>query len=123
MSEPPRASFDVLPENAKLLTLARSARARNRASEGAAVRDETGRTYVATSVDLPSLRLTALQAAVVIAVASGASGLEAAAVVGGDEAPASLPQQDRAAVTDLTAGVPVYLAGADGVARSVIRVG
>ena len=35
------------PEDRKLLTLARSARARNGVPEGAAVRDETGRTYVA----------------------------------------------------------------------------
>jgi hypothetical protein len=122
MPEPQQDSLDVEPEDAKLLTLARSARARNHASEGAAVRDETGRTYVATSVDLPSLRLTALQAAVVVAASSGASGLEAAAVVGAAEPPAVLPEQDWAAVLDLTVGVPVYLAGADGVARSVVLV-
>jgi hypothetical protein len=56
-------------------------RARNGAAEGAAVRDEMGRTYAASTVALPSLSLTALQAAVAAAVASGAQRLEMAAVV------------------------------------------
>ena len=60
------------PEDAKIVTLARSARARTGAAEGAAVRDTDGRTYVAASVALPSLSLTALQAAVAAAVSSGA---------------------------------------------------
>ena len=66
---------DLDPEDAKLITLARSARARTGAAEGAAVRDDTGRTYLAATVELPSLRLTALQAAVAAAVSSGASGI------------------------------------------------
>src|SRR5918994_234599 len=69
------------PEDAKIVTLARSARARNGAAEGAAVRDTDGRTYVAASVALPSLRLSALQAAVAAAGSSGVEGLGAAAVV------------------------------------------
>ena len=69
------------PENAKLHTLAKAQRARNGAPEGAAVRDQTGRTYVATTVELPSLRLSALQAAIAMAVVSGARALEAAVVV------------------------------------------
>jgi hypothetical protein len=72
---------DLDPEDAKLVTLARSARARNGAAEGAAVRDDIGRTYAATTVALPSLSLTAVQAAVAAAVSSGAQRLEAAAVV------------------------------------------
>jgi hypothetical protein len=72
-------------EDAKLVTLARSARARTSAAQGAAVRDTDGRTYVAATVSLPSLQLTALQAAVAAAVSSGALGLEAAVVLG-DEA-------------------------------------
>jgi cytidine deaminase len=72
---------DLDPEDAKLITLARSALVRTRAAEGAAVRDETGRTYVACNVSLPSLSLNALQAAVAAAVSSGATSLEAAAVV------------------------------------------
>ena len=69
------------PEDDKLLTLARSARARTGASEGAAVRDDIGRTYAAASVALPSLTLTALQAAVAAAVSSGSTKFEAAVVV------------------------------------------
>jgi cytidine deaminase len=99
------------PEDAKLLTLARSARARTRAEQGAAVRDTDGRTYTAATVALPSLSLTALQAAVAAAVSSGATGLEAAAVVTGADAvdPASL-----AAVGDLTGGAPVLRADPKG---------
>lgn len=69
------------PEDEKLVTLARSARARARAAEAAAVRDDIGRTYVAATVALPALQLTALQAAVVLAASSGVSKLEAAVVV------------------------------------------
>ncbi|HKN99647.1 MAG TPA: cytidine deaminase, partial [Pseudonocardiaceae bacterium] len=59
-------------EDQKIVTLARSTRARVSAAEGAAVRDTLGRTYAACTVALPSLRLTALQAAVAAAAASGA---------------------------------------------------
>ncbi|MCZ3389693.1 MAG: cytidine deaminase [Actinomycetia bacterium] len=68
-------------EDAKLVTLAMGARGRVSAPEGAAVRDETGRTYASASVSLVSLHLSALQAAVAQAVASGARGLEAAVLV------------------------------------------
>ncbi|MFJ4684818.1 cytidine deaminase [Streptomyces sp. NPDC088789] len=102
-------------EDRKIVTLARSARARNGVPEGAAVRDETGRTYVAGTVTLESLRLSALQTAVAMAVASGARSLEAAAVVGEGAHPA---EEDLAAVRDLGgAGTPVFLAGPDGELR------
>lgn len=98
-------------EDAKLVTLARSARARTGAAEGAAVRDGDGRTYVAASLRLPSLTLSALQVAVAMAVSSGAPGLEAAAVV----SDASDVEADGlAAVRDVSAIAPVHLAGADG---------
>jgi cytidine deaminase len=86
------------PENAKILTLAKDQHARNSAAEGAAVRDETGRTYVATTVDLPSLKLTALQTAVAMAVVSGATALEAAVVVTEE---AEFRAEDLAVVADL----------------------
>ncbi|MFJ9818264.1 cytidine deaminase [Streptomyces sp. NPDC101151] len=109
------------PEDRKIVTLARSARARNGVPEGAAVRDETGRTYVAGSVQLASLKLSALQTAVAMAVASGAKSLEAAAVV--SEAEAVAPE-DRAAVADLGgAGTPVLLAGPDGAVRQTVPAG
>ncbi|MDQ0786901.1 cytidine deaminase [Streptomyces sp. B3I8] len=108
-------------EDRKIVTLARSARARNGVPEGAAVRDETGRTYVAGSVELPSLRLSALRTAVAMAVASGATSLEAAAVVSGAD---GIAAEDLAAVRDLGGpGTPVLLAGADGVVRETVAAG
>lgn len=104
-------STDLDPEDAKLVTLARAARLRNNATEGAAVRDDTGRTYVATTVALPSLSLSALKAAIVIAVASGAARLEVAAIVGVSPAAAA---DDLAALADLGADAPVILADIDG---------
>jgi hypothetical protein len=68
-------------EDEKLVTLARSARARTGGAEGAAVRDDIGRTYVAATVALPALSLTALQAAIAGAASSGVTVLEAAVVV------------------------------------------
>jgi len=104
-------------EDAKIITLARAARARTGAAEGAAVRDETGRTYSATSVDLPSLKLTALQVAVAMAVSSGAEDLEAAALVTADE---TARESDVAAVRDIGAKAPVLVAGPDGTLRTTL---
>ena len=74
-------------EDQKLVTLARATMARTRAVEGAAVRDRDGRTYAAAAVDLPSLRLTALEVCVAMAVSSGSTGLEAAVRLGDETAP------------------------------------
>ncbi|MES9541142.1 MULTISPECIES: cytidine deaminase [unclassified Actinomadura] len=104
-------------EDAKIITLARSARARTGAAEGAAVRDETGRTYSATSVDLPSLKLSALKVAVAMAVSSGAEDLEAAALVTAADAP---DPSDVSAVRDLGPKAPVLLAAPDGTLRDTI---
>ncbi|MEU6771323.1 cytidine deaminase [Streptomyces sp. NPDC046759] len=108
-------------EDRKIVTLARSVRARNGVPEGAAVRDGTGRTYAAGTVSLPSLKLSALRTAVAMAVASGATALEAAAVVSETE---SVGAEDLAAVADLGgAGTPVLLAGPDGVVRVTVCAG
>ena len=97
-------------EDAKLVTLARGARARAGAAAGAAIRDETGRTYSGATVALPSLRLSALALAVGQAVAAGARGMEAAVVVGVEP-----DAGDLDAVRDLAgAGVPVLVCGPDG---------
>ncbi|GAA4200103.1 hypothetical protein GCM10022252_52850 [Streptosporangium oxazolinicum] len=101
------------PEDKKIIVLARSARARNGAAEGAAVRDETGRTYSATNVALPSLTLSALQVAVAMAVSSGAESLEAAALVTAGDGPSDA---DTRAVRDL-GGETVLVAGPDGTPR------
>lgn len=120
MSDSAPAGPAADPEDRKIITLARSVRARNGVPEGAAVRDETGRTYAAGSVELPSLRLSALRTAVAMAVASGARSLEAAAVVTGAE---TVPEEDRAAVRDLGgAGTPVLLAAPDGTVTAVVPV-
>ncbi len=94
------------------MTLARSTRARTRAAEGACVRDTDGRTYAGATVDLPSLRLSAVAVAVAMAVTSAAKGLEAVAVLG--EA-AAAAEADLAVVRDLGgSGVPVHVAAPDG---------
>jgi hypothetical protein len=97
------------PEDAKLITLARATRARTGAAQGAAVRDLDGRTYAAATVELPSLRLTALQVAVAMALCSGATGLEAAVVLAGEDDPAG-----ARAVAELSPAAPVYRVAADG---------
>lgn len=99
------------PEDAKIITLARSARARGGTSSGAAVRDETGRTYAAVNVELASVSVSALQLAVLMAASSGAEKLEAAAVVAAE---GELADDELAAAWDLSA-VHVLLAGPDGV--------
>jgi hypothetical protein len=105
------------PEDAKLVTLARFARVRSvagegLAAEGAAVRDETGRTYVAATVVRGPLRLPALHLAVASALASGARSFEAAVIVTAEDEPAGV---------DVLAAVgspALILAGPDGALRS-----
>ena len=92
-------------EDEKLVTLARSSRARAGAAEGAAVRDEMGRTYVAATVALSSLALSALQAAVAAAVSSGAQRLEGAVLV--TDAADGVTADDRAVLDEL--GVPTVI--------------
>jgi len=100
------------PEDAKLVTLARSTRARTRAAEGAAVRDSDGRTYAAATVDLPSLQVSALGVAVAMAVSSGAQGLEAAVVLTDAEA---VDEADLAVVRDFAgSGVSLHRGDARG---------
>jgi hypothetical protein len=106
------------PEDLKIITLARAARARVTAAEGAAVRDETGRTYAAAAVALPSLRLSALHLAVAMAVSSGAASLEAAALVtdGGGPDPA-----DLAVLRDVGPDAVVFHAAPDGTLKATLR--
>ena len=104
-------------EDQKIITLARSARARVAAAEGAAVRDETGRTYAAAAVNLPSLRLSALRLAVAMAVSSGAADLEAAVLVsdGGAADPG-----DLAVVREAGPKAVVFHVGTDGTLRATL---
>jgi hypothetical protein len=95
---PTSTGGELSAEDAKLVTLARATRARVGAAEGAAVRDSDGRTYAAATVDLPSLRVSALQVCVAMAVASGSRGLEAAVVLTDAGA---FSEPDLAALADL----------------------
>ena len=72
------------PEDEKLLTLAKATAARVSATQGAAVRDETGRTYAAASVKLDSITLDALELALGMALSSGATAIEAAITFGSE---------------------------------------
>jgi hypothetical protein len=92
-------------EDTKLVVLARATRTRAGSPQAAALRDLDGRTYAAATLDLPSLQVSSVGVALGMAVSSGARGLEAVVVLGGDG-----PSD-----TDLTAlrefagdGVPVH---------------
>jgi predicted regulator of Ras-like GTPase activity (Roadblock/LC7/MglB family) len=109
---------DLEAEDQKLVTLARSSRARIQAAEGAAIRDTDGRTYAAGTVDQPSFKLTALQAAVAAALSSGAEGIEAAAVVTGE---GLLKEASRHAIRDIAKYAPIILADPSGTVIEVLE--
>ncbi len=109
---------ELSAEDAKLVTLARATRARVRAAEGAACRDSDGRTYAGATVDLPSLRLSALQVCVAMAVASGSRGLEAAVVLTEAEA---VTAEDLAVLADF-GGPGVVVHRGDPAGRSLETV-
>jgi cytidine deaminase len=98
------AMSELDAEDAKLVTLARGAMGRAEAPSGAAVRDADGRTYAGASVTLDALQLTALQAAVAAAVSSGATGIEAAVLVGGSSDDAGVT-----AVRELSAAAAIIV--------------
>jgi len=70
------------PEDAKLATLATNTLARSGAAQAAALRDTTGRTYVAINVSSPSLNLDAFEAVLTVALASGITGIESVVATG-----------------------------------------
>ena len=106
--------MELSPEDAKLVTLARASRARTAAAEGAAVRDLDGRTYAASTVELDSLRVAALDLAVAMAVSSGAKGLEGAAVVTDSDSFGTTSVRDLAGP-----GVSIFIADTSGTVGSV----
>jgi hypothetical protein len=73
--------LELSAEDQKLVTLARASRGRTGGPEAAAVRDSDGRTYAASTVVLPSLKVSALGVCVAMAVSGGSRGLEAAVVL------------------------------------------
>src|SRR3954471_22408286 len=105
MAEPTTDAAELSAEDSKLVTLARATRARTGAAEGAAVRDQDGRTYAGAIVSLPSLSVSAGGVCVAMAVASGSTGLQAVVVLGDGAVSAA----DLAIVRDFGgAGVTVH---------------
>jgi hypothetical protein len=76
------------PEDLKLLTLAKATQARSNSASAAALRDNTGRTYVAVPVKSGDFQIDSLLAVLVVAKASGITGIEAI-VFAGELPPAS----------------------------------
>lgn len=111
------------PEDAKIVTLARTARTRGypQPHEGAALRDDTGRTYAAATVghDDPSLATSALRGALSAAVSSGARRFEAFALVADEPA---LSDTDRAVLSALGHGVAILLATPDGTVVATMEI-
>ena len=70
------------PEDLKLQVLANATRTRSGAPAAAALRDTTGRTYVAIPVTSGTFVVDALQAVLVVAKASQIQGIEAVVVAG-----------------------------------------
>ena len=95
------------PEDAKLVTLATSTLARSGATQAAALRDTTGRTYVAVNVTSPSLNLDAFEAVLTVALASGITGIESVVAAG------SQPSNVKA-IKDFAATATVFFVTASG---------
>ena len=70
------------PEDAKLETLARATQRRTNAQQAAALRDSTGRTYVAINISVPDFEVDAATAVFTVAMASQISGIEAIVIIG-----------------------------------------
>jgi hypothetical protein len=70
------------PEDTKLVTLATNTLTRSQSAQAAALRDTTGRTYVAINVVSPSLNLDAFEAVLTVALASGITGIESVVATG-----------------------------------------
>lgn len=117
ISDPEARTEVLLPEDRKLVVLARATRARTGAAQGAALRDLDGRTYAGATVELPSLQVSALGVCIAMAVASGAQGAEAVVVLGEIEPAAA----DLAALRDFAgAGVPAYAGAPNGTIKTVL---
>lgn len=95
------------PEDLKLATLAKNTLARSGAAQAAALRDTTGRTYVAINVVSPSLNLDAFEAVLTVALASGITGIESVVATGA--------QPDNVkAIKDFAASATVFYISPDG---------
>lgn len=70
------------PEDVKLVILAQATLRRSGAKQAAALRDSTGRTYVAIPVSSSSLSLDAVEAVFTVAMASQITDIEAVVFTG-----------------------------------------
>jgi hypothetical protein len=95
------------PEDTKLLTLATSTLARSGADQAAALRDTTGRTYVAINVKSPALNLDAFEAVLTVALASGITGIESVVAVG-------LKAENSAAIKGFAPDATIFYIDASG---------
>ncbi len=77
-------------EDQKLATLATSTLARTGAKQAAALRDTTGRTYVAINISAPTLTLDAVQAVFAVAAVSQIAGIEGVVIAGEKDAATSV---------------------------------
>jgi hypothetical protein len=99
MSNPNSANHFDNPEDQKLATLATSTLARSGAKQAAALRDSTGRTYVAINVESPELKLDAVEAVFVVALASQISGIEGVVYAGLPDAKVAVIKEHSAQAT------------------------
>lgn len=102
----------VNPEDTKLVTLATNTLARSGAVQAAALRDTTGRTYVAINVVSPSLSLDAFEAVLTVALASGITGIESVVTTG------TLPANVKA-IKDFAPTATVFHIDAQGVEHAL----
>jgi hypothetical protein len=91
------------PEDQKLVTLAQATLKRSGAKQAAALRDSTGRTYVAVAITSPSLSLDAIQAVFTVAMASQIDGIEAVVFAGERRA-------ETAVITDFAPKAAIFFA-------------
>jgi len=95
-------------EDEKLAILAKGARSRVQAQVGAALRDDTGRTYASAEVSIGSLKLSAVEMVVAQAVASGSTGVES--VVISSQTEIGISDTDIELVRVLAGvGIPIYV--------------
>jgi hypothetical protein len=98
-SDPNLENLFENPEDQKLATLATSTLARSGAKQAAALRDTTGRTYVAINVESPELSLDAVEAVFVVALASQIYGIEGVVFAGLPDAKVAVIKQHSAQAT------------------------
>lgn len=90
--------------------LAKGARSRVQANTGAALRDETGRTYASAEVSIGSLDLSAIEMVVAQAVASGSTGVESVVISPNGEF--KISESDLELVRVFAgAGIPLHVTG------------